>query len=107
MRRRCINLTAEFDAPKAVFLDPDSAGHALFRDFWHIADVQPDRVARSGSGLKADMPNQRVKCPLITQSWVHWLRDHAQPGTRVLHFLGKLTVRLEVFGGPPLDFSCR
>jgi hypothetical protein len=27
-----------------------------------------DRVARSGSGRKADMPNQRVECPLMTQS---------------------------------------
>jgi len=26
------------------------------------------RVARSGSGLKADMPNQHVECPLMTQS---------------------------------------
>ena len=27
---------------------------------WHVADVQP--IARSGSGRKADMPNQRVEC---------------------------------------------
>jgi hypothetical protein len=27
-----------------------------------------DRVAMSGSGRKADMPNQRVECPLMTQS---------------------------------------
>jgi hypothetical protein len=28
----------------------------------------PDPVPRSGSGRKADMTNQRVKCPLMTQS---------------------------------------
>ena len=37
-----------------------------------------DRVARSGSGRKADMPNQRVECPLMTQSGHFTLFCHLQ-----------------------------
>jgi len=33
-----------------------------------------NRVARSGFGRKADMPNQRMKCPLMTQADIIVLR---------------------------------
>jgi hypothetical protein len=34
-----------------------------------------DRVARSGSGRKADMPNQLVECPLMTLSGHHEISE--------------------------------
>ena len=33
--------------------------------FVALSGRSADRVARSGSSRKADMPNQRVECPLI------------------------------------------
>ena len=33
-----------------------------------LSGRSPDRLVRSGSGRKADMPNQRVECPLMTHS---------------------------------------
>ena len=49
-----------------------------------------DRVARSASSRKADMPNQRVKCPLVTQSGL--------PYGFTINTPGKLNVRRCILG---------
>ena len=33
-------------------------------------------------------PQASEKPETFAQFWAHYLRDHAQPGTRILHFLG-------------------
>ena len=59
------------------------------RSFVALSGRSADRAARSGSSRKADMPNQRVECPLMTQSRRrHLVASH--------HIVGASTARMTI-----------
>ena len=59
------------------------------RSFVALSGRSADRVARSGSSRKADMPNQRVECPLMTQS-------RRYLGVASHHIVGASTARMTI-----------